>query len=222
MYALEAIGDHLVDVTVANKCYPDAAAAQRDFEIFRDIWLDGISLRALRTLYLSYSHQHDITLEYLKAIELIGPHGQPMGFGDRDEVIYFKMLDTSGVLEAVRDGSQRPENIQWARAAIDRLHYDQDAQDLLGSVWDGQVPFKPYDPEALVYHVGRKQGNRLSSRDRLDELGLSYKTAASQSLWLSSRGSANVKPTYFALLKQTAASIKRRRLEQVSLPQLIT
>lgn len=145
-----------------------------------------------------------------------------MGFGDRDEVIYFKTLDTSNVLEAVQDGSQRPENIQGARAAFDRPHCDQDAQDLLDCVWDGQVSFKVYDPDALVYHVGRKQGNRLSSRDRLDELGLSYKTAANQSLWLSSRGFANVKPTYFALLKQTAASIKKRRLEQVSLSQLIT
>lgn len=47
---IDAICEHLTDVTVAANCYASLAAAHRDLVLFLELYLDHISLRALQTL----------------------------------------------------------------------------------------------------------------------------------------------------------------------------
>lgn len=211
-----AIDAHLIEVTRENGCYATDEAAARDLRVFHEIYLDNISFRALRTLYIGYCFQLDVTVEYLKAIELLRDD-VPMGFDDRTEVIYFKLLDDDRTLQRVAQRSERDDVRNWAQSGLDRRPCPPAAHEALDKIWAKQIPFQPYAQNARVYQIGRKQGAPLSGRDGLDELGLAYKPAERQSIWLSSRGFSKTKPKYFALLKQEMPSIPRRRLEQVSL-----
>lgn len=177
---MDAICDHLAEVTVAAGCYASLAAAHRDLAVFKDIYLDHLSPRALKTLHIGYTHQIDVTVEYLRAVEAIIDDA-PIAFEERTELIYFKFIDVDNVLPEVVDISQRPEVRRWAEQALDRSQPTEETEKLFRALWGENVPFELYSPTARVYQVGRKLDNPHSSRDRLDVLALACKPSSRQS-----------------------------------------
>lgn len=187
---VDAICDHLAEVTVVAGCYASLAAAHRDLAVFKDIYLDHLSPRALKTVYIGYTHQIDVTVEYLRAVEAI-TDAAPIAFEERTELIYFKFIDVDDVLSEVVDItvdiSERPEVRRWAEQAMERSQPTEETEDLIRALWGENIPFELFFPTARVYQVGRKLDNPLSSRDRLDVLALACKPASRQSFWLASR-----------------------------------
>lgn len=216
---------YLAQVAVINGCYTSYGAAYADLRVFRQQYFDRVSLRALQTLLVGLANKVDVTLPYLRAIEALSEGQKPVQGSDTTEIIYWKHVGDSNLIKAVTSRTTRPAIKSWSAAATDRQPVPQAAADLLTKIWEGNVPFDLYDPEAPAFQVGRKRSGTLSGRIDLDDLALAQRPLEQQSAWLTCVGvgkELGKEPVYYRLLAQGSISKRQRLLEQVSLNLVFT
>lgn len=112
----QSLRDYLIrSVTQYMEYYRTEDAASIAVRIFEHLYLDNISDRALRTLFMGLTGGVSVTLRYLIAVEALEASGNPLPPAHSISTIYWKCVGDEGssVIETVENISQRPEILSW-------------------------------------------------------------------------------------------------------------